>query len=71
MLTVPDGWLGVETPAIGMIDAAAATLRSASSISDRLWRRVVTLPCSTNLTDGEIARVIDHVLADPEFNDDR
>jgi dTDP-4-amino-4,6-dideoxygalactose transaminase len=35
--------------------------RSDVSISDRIWRRIVTLPCSTGITDGELDVVVNAV----------
>jgi perosamine synthetase len=32
--------------------------RSDVSVSDRIWRRIVTLPCSTGITDDELAVVV-------------
>lgn len=32
--------------------------RSDVSVSDRIWRRIVTLPCSTGITDDELAAVV-------------
>jgi dTDP-4-amino-4,6-dideoxygalactose transaminase len=35
--------------------------RTATPVSDRLWSRVVTLPCSTHLTEADQSKVIDAV----------
>lgn len=35
--------------------------RTAMPVSDDLWRRIVTLPCSTGITDAELSAVIDAV----------
>lgn len=35
--------------------------RTAAPVSDRLWSRVVTLPCSTHLTEADQGKVIDAV----------
>jgi dTDP-4-amino-4,6-dideoxygalactose transaminase len=37
--------------------------RTAMPVSDRLWSRIVTLPCSSHLTDAQQAHVVDTVLA--------
>lgn len=37
-------------------------LRSPMPVSDNLWRRIVTLPCSTNLSEAEQTAVIGAVL---------
>ena len=39
----------------------AAAPRSPMPVSERLWRAVLTLPCSTDLSDDEQAYVIDQV----------
>ena len=37
--------------------------RTAMAVSESLWGRIVTLPCSTNLTEAEQTKVIDAVLS--------
>lgn len=37
--------------------------RSALPVSEHLWNRIVTLPCSTNLTESDQNHVIERVLA--------
>ncbi len=29
-----------------------------TTVSDSLWQRIVTLPCSTNITDGDLRKVV-------------
>lgn len=35
--------------------------KSDLSVAENLWQRIITLPCSTNLTDDELRRVVDCV----------
>jgi len=37
----------------------AASPRTEQDVTEDIWRRIVILPCSSSLTDGELARVID------------
>ena len=39
----------------------AASPRTELDVTEDIWRRIVILPCSSNLTDGDLAHVIDCV----------
>jgi dTDP-4-amino-4,6-dideoxygalactose transaminase len=42
--------------------AFAEAMRTDMAVTDGLWQRIVTLPCSTALTDAELATVVGAVL---------
>jgi dTDP-4-amino-4,6-dideoxygalactose transaminase len=42
---------------------AAAPRAGTLAVSEDLWQRVITLPCSTNLSEAEQSRVVDAVKA--------